>query len=893
MKLTRIVVLCLALLPAWAGLSQAQIDCDAIEPWSTDSAIIVNKIGEAGDTVWVPLLIVNTMNVAAISINLEFDSTLIKPLVWYTDVTIDTSYYLENCRDTVIGTDTVVVCDTLQDPTIDTLTISNYHYNLLPHFDSTYHYPQVVDEVDFPPSAGNQRIKFLGLPKAPMDFEVAFDSGRGRIVEIGFEIDSMADSGAIATIGFYKETIYNDSLDPQPIGCIFSHYTNDSGTYTAKFTTIGGYVEVGVPPVLPVINSFYANPDDIYQGNSTTLYWNVSDADSVVISSSQVGRVDAFTNLIHNTTLYPQSSQTYYLTAWKGVESITSSGVPVTVTEPGENNRPVFTAPTQTFYEIDQGQTVAFQVTATDADNDQITLTATSLPNNAAFGPTNPVIGVGSVTGNFSFTPDFVQLGTYQAAFTADDGKPGGSQQLTVSIQVNEIPYDRLFTTSAEGQVPVGGLAGTPQVLLPINLITAQTVYGVQFDFFYNEQYFEVDSFITTPRTEDYVIYDDIGGTPGEIRVVTFGVANEPIVTDTASTAILYAVMSIDTVAPWGDYLVYIDNGWESVTPDPDFPSLWLVTDSGIIQVDRLGDVNLDKRVDVADAVNIVGYILGNYGFNSRQFSTADVIVDVTIDVFDLVGIINLIYGIPPSSTAGHYIGGDMATVSLDYPDLHGGLTDVMVVRSELPAQIAGVQLEIRYDPSSVILGKPTLGEDATRMVLSSKDDGDGKLTVLLYFKNPFRTEDLIQVGQADLVEVPIAARSEIEFGDESQMKLTKALLSTASAEAVRVEGIDRPLPSAFVLHQNYPNPFNPTTAIEFSLGGTDDGSLTQHVKLDIYNILGQHVKTLVDKDMIPGNYQVDWDATSSSSQRVATGIYLYKLQVGQESKSKKMLLLK
>jgi methionine-rich copper-binding protein CopC len=48
-----------------------------------------------------------------------------------------------------------------------------------------------------------------------------------------------------------------------------------------------------------------------------------------------------------------------------------------------------------------------------------------------------------------------------------------------------------------------------------------------------------------------------------------------------------------------------------------------------------------------------------------------------------------------------------------------------------------------------------------------------------------------------------------------------------------------------------------------------------------------------VDKDLVPGNYQVDWDATNSSGRRVATGIYLYKLQVGQESKSKKMLFLK
>jgi hypothetical protein len=373
---------------------------------------------------------------------------------------------------------------------------------------------------------------------------------------------------------------------------------------------------------------------------------------------------------------------------------------------------------------------------------------------------------------------------------------------------------------------------------------------------------------------------------------VTFGVANEPIVSDT-TTAILYVAMSIDSLAPPGNYPILIENGWESINPDPDFPSLLLVTDSGVIQVDHLGDVNLDGRVDVADAVNIVGHILGNYSFNPRQFATADVTKDSTIDVFDLVGVVNLIFGIPLAPTAGQYINTDLATVSLDYPNLPVGTEDVMVVMSELPEQIAGVQLEIRYDPEAVMLGEPALTDDVDRMILASKDNGQGKLIVLLYFKNPARSEDLIPAGRADLVNIPIKARTEVKVENESQMKLTRALLSNASAEGVRVKGMNVALPATFVLLQNYPNPFNPTTVIEFSLGGAADGLATQHVTLDIFNILGQQVKTLKDEDMIPGNYQVEWDATSDSGERIATGIYLYRLQVDRESKTKKMLFLK
>ncbi len=883
MKLTRSVVTCFVLLLAWAGVSWGQqMRCDSVDMFSIDSIGIVQTAGLPEDTVWVPIYVKNDSNVAGIQAYIEFDSTVIKPLVKSIDTTIDTTIIIDT---TVVDPDTTIDTTTI----IDTFVVTDYQFQLTPLLDTTWTSLRVVNEPDFSPwSPSHQRIKVLGYPWDYLNIHPpAIDRGSGDVMLIGFEIDAGATIGSYAQITFYDTTIYNDEYPPEQIGCIFSQYYDTTGVFVHRLQTRPGNVQITEPPEVPVINSFVATEYTIDEGDATTLSWNVSKATTVSISPT-IGDVDS----IGSQQIWPTDTTTYTMTATNSDGSDYAS-LTINVIPAGSNNRPVFTQPTQTSYEIDQGLTLSFQVTATDADNDQITLTANPIPSNATFGPTNPVVGVGSVTGDFSFTPDYTQLGTYQATFTADDGKPGGTRQLIVSILVKEIPYDRLFTTSAEGQLPEGGLPGTQAIMVPINLVTSQSVYGVQFDFLYEEEYFEVDSIITTPRTEDYVIYENIGQVPGQIRIVTFGVGNEPIVTDTTSTAILYVVMSIDTSALPGDYAILIEDGWESINPDPDYPSLPLVTDSGIIQVDRLGDVNLDKRVDVADAVNVVGYILGSFGLNSRQYAAADVVTDGTVNVLDLVGIINLIFGIPPSPVAGYYANTDMATVSLDYSDLNDGSTDIMVVRSELPEQIAGVQLEIRYDPSALSLGKPTLGDDAAKMVLSSRDNGNGRLMVLLYFKNPFRTQDLIQVGKAKLVNVPIMAHSEIESGDESRMKLTGALLSTSSAQAVRVEGMDLPLPSSFVLEQNYPNPFNPTTTIEFSLGAAGDGSLTRHVNLDIYNILGQHVKTMMDEKLVPGNYQVEWDATNRSGQRVASGIYLYRLQIGQESKSKKMLLLK
>jgi subtilisin family serine protease len=99
----------------------------------------------------------------------------------------------------------------------------------------------------------------------------------------------------------------------------------------------------------------------------------------------------------------------------------------------------------------------------------------------------------------------------------------------------------------------------------------------------------------------------------------------------------------------------------------------------------------------------------------------------------------------------------------------------------------------------------------------------------------------------------------------------------------------DRPssLPSGFTLSQNYPNPFNPSTSIMFSV------DREQHVALTIYNVLGQHVRTLVDGAVTAGFHDVVWDATDESGNSVASGIYFYRLDTGESHTTRKMMLLK
>jgi hypothetical protein len=93
--------------------------------------------------------------------------------------------------------------------------------------------------------------------------------------------------------------------------------------------------------------------------------------------------------------------------------------------------------------------------------------------------------------------------------------------------------------------------------------------------------------------------------------------------------------------------------------------------------------------------------------------------------------------------------------------------------------------------------------------------------------------------------------------------------------------------PSEFVLYQNYPNPFNPITSIQYAI------TSRQFATLKVFDLLGKEVATLVNEELEAGIYKVDFNVAQISRTEIGSGIYFYKLQVGNFNETKKMLLLK
>ena len=94
-------------------------------------------------------------------------------------------------------------------------------------------------------------------------------------------------------------------------------------------------------------------------------------------------------------------------------------------------------------------------------------------------------------------------------------------------------------------------------------------------------------------------------------------------------------------------------------------------------------------------------------------------------------------------------------------------------------------------------------------------------------------------------------------------------------------------LPRQFGLAQNYPNPFNPGTSIDFNL------PVASRATVDVYNVVGERVTTLLDRFLPAGRYSVNWDGANADGKPASSGMYFYRLKAGEFTDTKKMMLVK
>jgi hypothetical protein len=383
-------------------------------------------------------------------------------------------------------------------------------------------------------------------------------------------------------------------------------------------------------------------------------------------------------------------------------------------------------------------------------------------------------------------------------------------------------------------------------------------------------------------RIAGFNLHTNLGDHPGEVTILIFGLNNEII--PPGSDTILYMNVSVLDSAFFGTTPIEIVNAKEAISTDPDIPAKNLTAINGAFTVDRWGDLNLSGGVDISDIVSLIAYILGNITLNSRQLSAADANRDASVNVGDLVAIINIIFGRPITTPPTSPMGEPLATVKLDNTGLTSGETGEAKVFADLQVPVAGVQLELSYSPEQITFSSPVLTDRTKDFILKYKDDGKGKLILLLFNLS----DKTINIGSGDILSLPATVNTSVQRPEQLNLSIKEVYMADKGAALISVENASA-LPKAFQLLQNYPNPFNPNTTIEFII----PGDAPVHTSLKVYNLLGQEVKVLVDEVKYPGKHQVVWDGKNLLGEKVASGIYLYKMVAEDFQDTKKMVLLK
>ncbi|MCG8608049.1 T9SS type A sorting domain-containing protein, partial [bacterium] len=123
--------------------------------------------------------------------------------------------------------------------------------------------------------------------------------------------------------------------------------------------------------------------------------------------------------------------------------------------------------------------------------------------------------------------------------------------------------------------------------------------------------------------------------------------------------------------------------------------------------------------------------------------------------------------------------------------------------------------------------------------------------------------------------------------GERSGVNFTLQVIDLGDLLTSVDDPLSEPLPTDFELSQNFPNPFNPSTVINYTV------PQTAPIRLRVYNVLGQKIRTLLDGVKERGTHTIQWDGLNDSGQQVAVGIYFFRLETDDLTLSRKMLLVK
>lgn len=311
------------------------------------------------------------------------------------------------------------------------------------------------------------------------------------------------------------------------------------------------------------------------------------------------------------------------------------------------------------------------------------------------------------------------------------------------------------------------------------------------------------------------------------------------------------------------------------------------------------GDATGDNEID-EDDVNAIDAAWGtNTAF--ANFAQADVTNDGRVGVEDLSMATSNIsnstgFGAPPvykRAVAKSNAGSALEVIAPDFAgEWRAGQEVELVFMARGLGDLAGYEMEFSYDPFDMsVVGEVELGA-----VFAGNPQGA--------FQRLYEDEGLIKVagarygkvwsaaGDGELLRVKVRLHQD---GFPESLRLQDGRLISSAYESARLEFLRDPsllaVPDDFALSQNYPNPFNPSTTIPFSVPAF--GASAVPTSVEIFNAIGQRVKVLLQESVQPGYHRAVWEGDDASGRQVGSGIYFYRVKVGESLQVRRMTLVK
>lgn len=313
-----------------------------------------------------------------------------------------------------------------------------------------------------------------------------------------------------------------------------------------------------------------------------------------------------------------------------------------------------------------------------------------------------------------------------------------------------------------------------------------------------------------------------------------------------------------------------------------------------------MGDVSLNGKVQAFDASLVLQNTVGSITLNPRQQQVADVSGTMGITAYDAslilqytVGLINVFPaeldkdGQNVDESTLNYLAlqkaGESSLMLEDVATRHGEQLIIPVVLNN-SGGLTSLQAEFRFDPAMFEFESVIGSEKMSGLNMAYHLDEESHS-----LKIAFASSDMIEAN-GEIAQLVFKVKDDIKGDKQSIIEISgfyaneTELTELSKPANVEVKG----LPEKFALYQNYPNPFNPVTTIKYQVPEANT-----NIRIDVYNIRGQLIKTLVNNSQQPGEYEVTWNGTNSHGNMVASGLYIYRMQAGDFVSIKKFQLLK